>query len=214
MSESNRFGRIVSPWQIEQATAATIALWINDYLGELGRLHRYDPAQIEPPRAIITRSEFERWSEEQIPAVIVMCGPTSRPERHAQGQYMATWPVGVSVVVSDQDQDATRKLALTYITAIRALILQHKMLKSSLYPSGLANYSTWEGEDYDTTPSLAERSIGSAHVMFSIGIEGAVTEQAGPRTPSASPWVDPGDWPLIEEVDVNVTPVALGDPVA
>lgn len=207
----NLFKQIVTPGMVERAMAAAVELWIDTYLGQIERIEGYDPGQIERPRGVITRSEFDKWPEEQIPLIVVMTsGLAGKPERHAQGNYHASWAVGVASIVSDIDQENTRQLSLAYAAAVRSLVLQHKMLKSATWPDGFANGTSWEDETYSDMPSLKERSISAARVIFSVGVDDVVTEYAGPREPLSPAAVDPGNWP--EGVfDTTTTPIGIED---
>lgn len=208
---SNLFGQIITPGQVEQAVAATLKLWMDDYLGEIERVEGYVPGTIERPLDVITRSQFDHWPEEQVPFLLVMTsGMAGQPERHAQGSYHASWLVGVACVVSDVTQEDTRRLALAYAAAVRAAVLQHKMLRSPLHPAGFANGSGWQDESYTDMPSDAERTLGASRVIFSIGVDDVVTERAGPRQPSGRPNVDPGNWPKVSSAKTNITPIGVG----
>lgn len=209
MSDSNRYGRVVSPRDVENAVVASLNVWIDDCLGEAERLYGYEPNSIERPRGIIRRSEWTKWPEDQIPVIVVInAGLAQQPIRRANGTYDALWRVGVCPIVSDVDQDATRDLAEAYTVAVRLALLQHKMLKSPAYPDGFADFTSWIDEQYNDMPELIQRSMNSGRVVLDIGVENVLTEQAGPRTPTVPASQDPGPWLTVSETpSVIVTPL-------
>lgn len=211
MSDANIFGPIMSPKKIERGVAAALDYWLTDYLGELERIEGYEPNAIQRPRGVITLSEFAKWPENQLPVVMIMnSGLTGPPIRRGDGTHDCSWLIGIAAVVSANSFDATRDLAGTYGAAIRAAILQHKMLASPVYPDGFATNTVWHDETYGDLNFEETRTLGSARVIFEVSVNGVVTEAAGPRVPLADPAVDPGPWPQVEEADVNVTPISIG----
>jgi hypothetical protein len=210
MSLTNLFGQIVSPHQVEEAVVASLTVWLPDYLGELERIEGYTPGTIALPAGIITASEFEKWPEDQLPLILVMNGGlASKPIRRGNGRYEAEWLVNVAPIVADVDEVQTRRLASAYATACRAAVLQHKGLKSPLHPEGFAAFIKWRDEKYVDIPFAETRTLGSGQVIFSVGVEGVTTEQAGPREP-ITPAVDPGPLPAVTGVSVTVNPERAG----
>lgn len=215
--QTNLFRPIVSKKMVERAVIASLEQWMDTYLGQIERIEylpdgsrTYAGGQVERPRGIISRSEFDKWPEDQLPVILVLCsGLAGQPERYARGNYRAAWTVGVAALVSDVDEDSTEQLASAYGSAIRTAILQHKTLKSSLYPAGFANGVRWEDESYSDAPTIQGRTQQAARVIFSIAVDDVVTEYAGPREPLPDPTVDPGDWPVVENALANVTPIGF-----
>lgn len=214
MSQTNQFGNAISGGIVERAVADSLKIWMNTYLGEAERLEGYEPDTLERPLGIVTRSEFEKWPEEQVPVILVVSGGLAEaPIRRTDGSYDAKWGVSIASICSAGDpdgfgQDATRRMSLAYALATRLAIGQHKMLKSDTYPDGFANGSWWTDESYHDLPSITERAMGAARVTFAIGVDSVMTEYAGPRTPLTDPGIDPGNWPGATQPPlVGVTPI-------
>lgn len=209
MSEANIFERIVEPEDIEAAIAATLDLWIDDYLGEMERKKGYAANEIARPAGIITASEFAKWDEDQLPLIMIVSpGLAGAPiRRKGGGSYEAEWSLTVAAIVADVDEQQTRRLMSAYAGAIRAAILQHKALKSPLHPNGFASFLSWKDETYSDIPFPDTRALDSCRVIFNVGVEDVVTEQAGPREPYVNPAIDPGDNPTVTQVQVTTTPV-------
>lgn len=199
MSDVNRIGPVVTGHDVEQAVKATLNLWASFYIGEMERLQGYPADSVQRALGSVTASEFEKWPEDQLPVYIVICpGLSGQPERRSDGTWAASFAVGVGVVASDLDEASTRKLAETHTAAIRLAVMQHKTL------GGFATETNWRDERYDDLPFQDTRSLGSGRVTFEVSVEGVMRE-SGPRTlPTPPPSADPGPWPNVSEVDVNV----------
>lgn len=215
MSLANIYGRILSPKQVERGVAASIELWIDDYLGELERIDGYQPDAIQRPLGVITSSDLDKWPEDQIPVIVVMNGGLAGPPvRRADGTYDCSWLISVAPIVSDTDFASTRDLSGTYIAAIRACVLQHKLLASPLYPDGFADHSIWQGEQPANLRFEQTRTIAAWVCAFEIGVNSVITEQAGPRVPYEPASDDPGPYPVVDPAPViNVTPIGVGEPL-
>lgn len=216
MSQTNLYGRVVSPAAVERAVVASLKVWLDGAIGELERVDGWAPGSIVRPLDVVTSSQWEKWPEDQIPVVLVInTGLAGRPTKSHDGIYNATWTVGVSPIVSDVDHDSSRALAAAHAAAIRVALTQHPMLKSSINPDGFAHTIDWAGEDYTDLPFLSSRSLASARVIFDVTVEGVLQTQAGPRTPPADPSVDPGAWPVAEPATtLTAEPVLIGAPVS
>lgn len=206
---NNLFGQIVTPGMVERAVAASISEWIDTYLAEIERLEQYDPGVIQRPLDVINASEFEKWPEDQIPVVLVMnTGLAGNPVRRTEGRWDASWLIGVSPVVSDTDHASSRALAMAYIAALRVGLMQHRKLRSSMYPNGFSTAVRWRGEDYTDLQFGATRTLGTAHCILEVLVENVMTDQGGPRSVLPNPTADPGNWPPIRIVQPNVIPLS------
>lgn len=206
MSASNIFGPIIDGDTVEEAVKASLEVWISEYLGEMERLKGYAPNEIQRPLGIVTSSQFAKWPEDEVPLILIVSGGTGKPVRRSKGEAEVAWSIAVNPIVSDTDEAATRKLALTYAAAVRAALEQHKRLRSALHPDGFASFTHWEGESYTDLAFLESRTLGTARVMFSVGVESVVTAFAGPREPRPDPKVDPGPWPTGKRITVVLDP--------
>lgn len=208
VSDSNIYEAIVTPTMVERAVKATLADYISDYLGELERVEGYAVDQIARPAGIITSSEFAKWDGDQLPLILIVSpGLDGKPvKRTGDGAHEAAWSVTVAAIVSDVDEIETRRLMGAYAGAIRAALVQHKALRSTLHPQGFAQFVAWTDESYSDIPFADTRALDSCRVVFSVGVESVVTQMAGPRAPSSTPGVDPGDWPAVTGVGITVTP--------
>jgi hypothetical protein len=206
------FERIIDAVDVENAVKAVLDDYISIYLGERERSKGYAPNSIERPRGVITASELDKWPEDQVPVLVVLSAGTGKPKAHERKMYSADWGVGVHCVVSDVNADETRKLGLVYVAAVRAAIVQHGGLGSSLHPDGFAQALSWEGERYDATAFVDTRTIFAPLVMFTVSLDETVTGQAGPREPYTDPTEEPAQMATVTSIKTPVDPVGIGEP--
>lgn len=200
---SSIFKNIITRQDVEIRVRDTIKTWIDSYLAEVERQNGLNVRQLPRPRSYTRRNEFERWPEDQIPAVIVISpGLTAPPVANGSGQFRGYWGVGVAVITEGQDTDNTRDLAGYYTAAIRALILQRPSL------GGFAMGVTWEDERYDDISDVEMgRTLASGQVVFQVEVEDIVSTKAGPVTPDTPPVTPPDDsptWPVATVVTADV----------
>lgn len=197
------FKQIITRQDVELQVIDTLKDWFDTYLAEVERQNALDVRQLPRPRSYSRRNEFERWPEDQIPAVIVISpGLVEPPVANGSGEFRGYWGVGVAVIAEGQDTDNTRDLVGYYTAAIRALILQRPSL------GGFAMGVTWEGEHYDDISDVEMgRTLASGQVVFQVEVEGIVSTKAGPVTPDTPP-VDPPPvspaWPIATEVTADI----------
>lgn len=210
MSDTNVYGPLVSAKQIERRIIGSLEDWLPFYLGEMERLDGYAPDEIARPEGYVRAAEFAKWPEDALPVILVIAAETDRPIRHEDGKHQVAWTVGVAPIVKDQSEVASRDLATTYAAAIRGAVVQHKRLRSVKYPDGIQGSVEWIGEGYHDLNFDLTRTLGSARVVFSVGIDNAVQSVAGPRDiPAGPPSEDPGPWPQVKKIDVKVNPVEV-----
>jgi hypothetical protein len=117
--------------------------------------------------------------------------------------YYAMWQLQVVVFVSSKDEPATDRLAKQYGAAIRSVLTA----KADL--GGIAAGCEWEGEKYDIRVSdSAQRTLGSCSNTFSVDVRDVVQALGGPSVVTDPPVVPP-DYPVADNVTVNLAPEAL-----
>jgi hypothetical protein len=200
---TNVFGPIVTLRTVEQGVAAFLRLWFLDYLDEVERREGYAPGEIERPRGIPIHSDLSKWSEEQVPCLLVLSsGLTGPPERMGDGSYTTEWQIAVGAVVKDIDEDEARRLSSAYIAAVRTAVMHKQGLE------GLGRVLRWRDETYDDTPPERRRTHAVGRFVFDVQIDNTLQE-GGPLLPSnapldpavpppATPSPDPGPWPDVQ----------------
>lgn len=164
------FGPIVNQPAIQQAVVETIDLWIVTYLAEIERQNDLEPRAIQLPKSYITSDdgELNKWPEDQLPAILVMCpGNANDPVERADG-YTANFAVNVAAIVSQRDKESTTTMAGYYGAALMALIVQNPSL------GGIANGVRWRGGRTDDLAPDDARSIAAAVHVFEVEVENVV----------------------------------------
>jgi hypothetical protein len=218
VSESNVFGRAVSGAHVEAAIVDyltkpdpdTGGTWISTGLGEAERLHDLAPGSVQRPLGIVTASQFEKWPEDQLPVVVVIAPGLARPPvRKGRGALTMTWAVGVAGIVTDVDDVASRLMGQVYALAISIAVNGHKSL------NGFASKTEQLDERYDDLDFDDGRTLGAGRCVFEITVEDARTTAGGPLKPLPEPDVgtDPGPWPPVTDVSIDVTPKPITEDV-
>lgn len=199
------FGRILHGGQVEDAALATLRAWLPTYLAELERQTGREPGSLPRIRSWSLVSDFSVETEDQLPAgLIVSAGLAEEPERDGERRYAAVWALGVGVITSARDQVTTRRLAMTYAAAIRAVLVQRPAL------GGLADFVDWIDERYDDVPDDAGRSLAAGRVTFRIGVGDVVTAAAGPSQPDPLPDpLEPYETATVATAGVDLYPEGL-----
>jgi hypothetical protein len=198
------FGPIITGGDIEDWTLALLKRWYSTYLAEVERQHAMSGHDLPRPLAYAIGTSFDKWPEDQVPAVIVATrGTFDRPTRDGGGIYNARWAVDVGVVCSASTQAQSHRLAQLYTGAARDLILQRPSLDGQLW-GGII----WTGEDYTGLAYDDTRSLYSGSVQVAIQANAVAVANAGPTTPDAPlspddtvPWQD---WPTVKEGEVGI----------
>jgi len=213
-SATDIFQRIVSANQVEEALRDHLKLWMPVYLQEMELQLGRERGKVPVPRSFMVAGALEQLRENQLPGILVQSpGISTLPYHDGDGMYTATWRMIVTGLISALDQDATRAVAKLYGAAIRAIIVQKPSLND------FAINSQWTSESYNDLPSPdGERNLTLISVHADVTVEDVVNKMGGPRTyPSPDP-PDPAhqpgsQWPLVQEVDVDVELEAVDDQI-
>jgi len=205
------FGRIVTGADVEGWCEQLVRRWASTYLAELERQNDLQPGSLPRPRGWAIAPSLDKWPEDQLPAVVFeSTGVPGPPRKGGDGRYRADWTVRIHVVCSARTWEDSRRLAMRYTAAMRALFVQRPSL------DGNANGTTWVVEAYDELAFDDTRSLAAGAAAFIVQVEDVTTANAGPVTPADPlyPDIDPWpDWPLVKEVDVEVDPEPVEEPI-
>lgn len=179
---------------LENQVQLVLQRWLPSYLSEVEDQHGMERGTLPRPRSWKRTNEFNKWPEDQIPAVIIISpGLIGKPIRQGK-MYNGRFSLAVASLVSARTPDKAREVAGLYTAAIRAVLVQKRSLE------GFARGTDWVQERYDDIRSTESRNIASGQCVFEVELEDIVTWGAGPITPSEPP-VDPNvpfeDWPVV-----------------
>jgi hypothetical protein len=209
--EPSIFGAIVTGADVEGWCLETLKQWSPTYLAELERQHGRTAGELQPVRAWVTVPSFDKWPEDQLPAVLLLSvGIAAPPLKRGDGRYRARWQMGLACICSARTQELSHELAMLYLAAHRAILLQRPSL------GGHAAGINWLDENYDDLPLDDLRSLSAGQAIFTVEVEGVVSGDAGPLspdqplTPATDPWPD---WPTAATVEVTVEGVEAPAPL-
>lgn len=202
---TSAIGKIVTGRDVELAALAVLKRWASTYLAEAEEATGRARGSLPRIRAWTTASEFEKWPEDQLPAVLLISpGLAAPPRADGTGSYRASFALGIAAIVSTARMDETAALAKLYCATFRACLLQHQSLE------GFAAGVTWADENYDDLPSIDDRSLGAGQAIFAVEVDGISTRWNGPPYPSEPPSPDTApipDDPTATAVHVVTEPI-------
>lgn len=203
------FGQILGPSDVEFAALNTIEAWTPYMLRVLERRHGYPAGTlVEPPGTTSYTGgiDFDTWTEDLLPMVIVVVQPNGDAERSMLG-YSQWYEIEAAAVVARETEEEARIHAGHLATAVMAAITQHGDLGGLASSTDLVTGPTLE------FPEPQTRTIVRARVTVRSYITSIVDPLAGTHTdtPPESPHTpdDPddefGDWPdhLSTHVDIR-----------
>jgi hypothetical protein len=196
-------GPMFSAARIETAAQDTLQTWIETYLAQFERDNTLTPRSLPKPRSYVLNPRPAKYDEDQVPAIVIVCGGTvDPPERHGDGTITAWFSLGVGVLVSASDRYKTLQLAKDYGAIIRALISEKDTL------GGVAQETIWERDEYaDAGSNSGRREFASAVMSFRTCINGVANFLEGIDEPPSDPYDTLPDRPTVDEADVTITNV-------
>ncbi|HVQ60381.1 MAG TPA: hypothetical protein VMS60_15885 [Solirubrobacterales bacterium] len=194
-------GRLTSGLDVERATLVALRDRLPKYLKEAAKQASVKPeeiAEIEEVKSWAVISEYDRWPETNLPAIIIAApGLRGEPVKGGDGSYRVKWTLGVSIVVSAATAPKARKYAQIYAAAVRGAILQARSMGKDL------RVSDWIDEVYETTKREGRKTTVAATVVFVVDQSDVVNWRGGPATDEELPEVIPEDFPEVTEIDVE-----------
>ena len=192
-TEDTLFGPIVTGWDVEQWCMETIREWADTYLCEVERQAGLQEASLQRIRGWVTAPSFDKWPEDQLPAVmLVSVGLSELPLKDGYGLYRARWQMGLGCIVSARTQTESHRMAMLYIAALRTLLIQRPSLGDRA--AGIV----WQDEDYTQLAYDDIRTLAAGQAMFTVEVEGVSQAGAGPLStddpndPACAPWPNDG----------------------
>lgn len=187
------FGPLFGGDKIDAALLGVLNEWMPTFLRAVADDRELD--ELEAPRSIVAVSEFARFPEAQLPAIVVVNSGTDTPTERP-GHYDAKWPIEICVETSAATQPEVRRNAQLYLIAAREAILRKRSLGEGM------KGTDWGGETYDLVDVDKRRSIAGAKATFVLERENVAQIGGGPVKPDEEPYAD---WATVEYPEVTVT---------
>lgn len=197
---SEQVGPIVHAGVVEQAVIATLQRWLRTYLIETAR--QSDLPRIAAVKSWAVASDYDRWPEQKLPAVIVSApGTDENPNVDGSRMYRASYELRVTVEVASANGADARLIGQVYNAAVRVALMQHRSLGGGL------RATHWRGESNTTLEIGERRTRFAAQNIFSVAVRDLFTEN-GALTDPLPDEEQPGD--LIEIIDYGIEVVKDG----
>lgn len=198
---TSAIGPLITAHDVVSAVLETLQRWGSTYLAEGEQQTGRERGSLPRIRNWSVMPEFEKWPEDQLPAVLVLSpGLAEAPLPDGTGLYRARFLIGIAVVVSARTLHETRELAALYTAVLRTVLLQQQSL------GGFASGVNWLDENYDDLPAVDTRSLGAGQAIFAVEVEGLARRWNGPPFPTGEVPEPPTD-PIPQDphaVDVSV----------
>lgn len=200
------YGQIRSPIEVEDALLEHCQLWLPHYVQEVGRQHsreirnpvRYEAYDTDPT----TRGNGK------FPICVVEAKGLENVEYRGE---LAGWTSCQIGVINMANGSANiRRLSNLYNAAIRASLRQHPGL------GGVAQGLVIEAEDVMVQvgdEAQNNQDYGWSVVRFKVLIDELDDENAGPLAPPEDPSTDPGNWPTVETVSIELEGRPINQPL-
>jgi hypothetical protein len=216
------YGPLVGRDLIERAVLALLqtppegseAPLIVYYLAEVERQQGLAPQSLPwPPGPSSYRGgvDLQTLMPEWFPLIGCEAQPVGIPERGPKdgfGYGYGQWfEVKLAATAGNDDEDAARLLAAQYGIALALLIVQHGSLGHVVGNTVLTASPNIEYLDPEV------RQVARSVITFRSYVDTILTESGPPLVLSPDPYQAPGDWPVVETVDVTLDAIAPGDPL-
>jgi hypothetical protein len=188
------FGEMSYGGELELAVVEHLRRWMPTYCKEVARQHSSPLAE---PKSYTVVSEYARWPENGLPAVIVeSAGLVDEPEESGERFLSGTFAVEVAMVVQGKDAISTRRQAQHYGLAVIGSMLQHRKLSDLIFVSKMTG-AGFAGQNLE----LRRTSVVVAAV-FEVTHEKFLNTGEGPIAPD--PEGSPPEWPTVVSTEVDV----------
>lgn len=179
---------------LEQAAIAHLREYLPLYQHHIAALNSR-PKALPAAQSFAVVTEYDRFPEDKIPAVIVACpGVTGEPVRDGEGFWTATYSVEVSVTATGRNGTEARELAQMQSAAIRGAMLQVSL------PDERCDVKAWQDEAFDKIPTQSRRTLVAASNLFAVEVRDIVTDLG---EPSAEDYIYPLTDP--DKIDIAVS---------
>jgi hypothetical protein len=200
-TENAVFKNILVASAIEEATINQLVKWLPTYIREVERLTDLPVGEIPYPKYYTNRNSFDVQPGEDWPKVVVLSpGLADAPVAKGDGQYYASWRLGVGVACAATNESLANMLARVYGAAVRAIMVHKQSL------NGIAQVVRWVEESYDDLPIPSQNMLfRAAAVYFTVECENVVTKWAGPAEPDEEPY----GFGLVESIIIDIVKEAI-----
>lgn len=184
--------------EIEQPTRELLQLWFPTFLKQIESQLSLPVGQIEAPKPenYTSRNAYEELPGSELPKVVVISpGLIGTPLMSGNGQFRATWRLGIAVATTATDEETAKLHCDIYGAVVREIMLKRG-------GKALGAKVNWVDEQYADLPlgDVVQR-YRAASQWFAVDVENVATKRGGPDTPNQEPY----DYHTAQTVNVTKT---------
>ena len=205
MSPTSVIGPLFDSGELEAAALATLQARLPAYLSEIRS--QKDFGAIAPIKSWGVVSEFNRFPEQGLPALIIMCpGTVGETSKDGSGYFSGIWSLAVAVEVAASTGAAARRVAQLYGAAVRGALGQRRSLGEDFVVD-------WVREGLETIDIGQRRTRVASEQIFTVQADEVYNWRGGLPTedtdythpdPDDAPDDPPAAWPTVETHDTDV----------
>lgn len=190
---SSVFGELYHPGELEEAVVAALRKWMPTYVKRVGEVASQP---IVPPKSYTIVSEYGKWPESALPALVVeSSGLTEPPEQDGEGFLSGTFGVEVASVVQGKDAIRTRQVAMKYSLAVIGSLMQHRKLSAQVWVRDFVDLAFAGAEVSDRRTRII------APCVFTVTLQNFINVGEGPSEPIEE---TDEEWPIADTVETEV----------
>lgn len=207
------FGLWTSPRKIEKAIIDHCVKWGETFIAEAERQFGIPARSIPVPEEgqyTTVRDTFEKWPEDQTPAVLVISpGVSSSARREADRSLTAPVGIALGVIASSGFEGAGAETAQIIGVALRELLTSWVPIEGL----DLAQPVELVVEGYGDIPAGGERTMGSSRIGLVFWVKNWAAIGGGPldrTTPPDDPYAAPAEAPTVQKLFWKINDVEGG----
>lgn len=195
------FKNILVASALEEGAIKTLVEYYPTYIRHLEQELGLPVGNIPPPVHYSNRNSFDLLPGERFPKVVVISpGLVDTPTRKGDGQYRASWRLGIGIANPHSDETVANMRIKIYSACARAIIEHNQRIVEQVAETH------WVDETYDDLAIVNQNQLcKGAAVYFTVDCEDVVTKWAGPDVPDDEPYV----FGIVEDIIIDIAKEAI-----
>lgn len=211
------FGPVQGTLAVEKAILDLAQTWLSIYLNAAATKAGFTAGSIAYPQSYQRSFDFDNFDEALLPTFVIVCpGTVHEFERGEAGEIGAWFGIEAAILIADQTEALTRRVASIYASAIALMLEQRGSL------GGLSD-QTLSQKIFTHLPVKENRTLVLGQVNSETFVNSIMDKEAGPpigafpgqfeETPYESPAHPWPDWTEINKAVIDVDAESSSEPL-